>query len=654
MSKPTDCSEESAEQPDFKELFEEERRRRKAERRRRKKAEAILEQQQQQQQTVVPRNLGATPSNMRKNDLKGVVFPGNLALCPNLITMANLPNHYQETLEHLTSFYHGTAGELDTILTHTSEALLADMERVHLDQDDVLYPAEAPLTGLLGVHLARMFSQLNSKTESRVLPLTRPSIRLDRDRKNSQASTEPKEKKSKESKGSGANYCEPDVLICSEFGDEPFHYPVVVELGRVGAEEKKKIVAATANGVTVMQDAYFKRQPHKRLTYRTNQDQGPSELLPRPQLDEPVGALHPVLAVILRFNQKKLSTLMGTVSLLALYPRFPVDESRQFCALSVNLWDTAGVCVTLNQELFKRLLLSIALFSAPGFVQPGNFQIESNVYFHKVDGQDYCYKYFSDHPEGEYQRDHSMYLQEFSRLGAELVYPNTSADEAMQDATWHASKGRVIRYPVVQGSHIPTHASQFVPILEQLQSMHNAGFVHGDIRLSNMVFNPMHPNQSRLIDFDMAGEASTRTYPEGYTTELEDAERHEGASEFETLEKDHDLYSMGSIMKLFTCSDSSGHAKRWGKYADNPMSLVAAKTKRYRHLSLSPTKNFAKKVAKISDFLVGTRSPRQGNSPPTVKDSAPTVGDSPSAGRLGKRQRQAGVESSNKRQKHIL
>jgi hypothetical protein len=49
--------------------------------------------------------------------------------------------------------------------------------------------------------------------------------------------------------------------------------------------------------------------------------------------------------------------------------------------------------------------------------------------------------------------------------------------------------------------------------------MHDAGYVHGDIRCFNIVFGKC------LIDFDFGGKARAVTYPDGYMKELRDGYR---------------------------------------------------------------------------------------------------------------------------------
>ncbi len=49
-------------------------------------------------------------------------------------------------------------------------------------------------------------------------------------------------------------------------------------------------------------------------------------------------------------------------------------------------------------------------------------------------------------------------------------------------------KLRLIRYDYIDGSHIPTVTDQLSDIFEQLVELHSQGIVHGDIRLSNMIF----------------------------------------------------------------------------------------------------------------------------------------------------------------------
>lgn len=79
----------------------------------------------------------------------------------------------------------------------------------------------------------------------------------------------------------------------------------------------------------------------------------------------------------------------------------------------------------------------------------------------------------------------------------------------------------IISIPYYDGKRYATRPNHFLPIINQLEHLHVAGYVHGDIRAYNMVFH--HDKETadvtdgRLIDFDIGGpiESDTTRYPVG-------------------------------------------------------------------------------------------------------------------------------------------
>jgi hypothetical protein len=73
--------------------------------------------------------------------------------------------------------------------------------------------------------------------------------------------------------------------------------------------------------------------------------------------------------------------------------------------------------------------------------------------------------------------------------------------------------------------------------------------VHGDIRLSNIVFNG---EESTLIDFDFSGKEDEAQYPEGFNVIIHDGARHANAKGGANLAKVHDLFALSEVMRLFS------------------------------------------------------------------------------------------------------
>jgi hypothetical protein len=108
---------------------------------------------------------------------------------------------------------------------------------------------------------------------------------------------------------------------------------------------------------------------------------------------------------------------------------------------------------------------------------------------------------------------------------------------------------QVIAVPYKEGSHMASKWTDFIPIIRQLQTLHNVGYVHGDIRGFNVVFAG---NDGGLIDFDFSGKPEhKKTYPPGYRDSLCDGSRigsGDAKSRHHRLEFWHDWYALGRLI----------------------------------------------------------------------------------------------------------
>ena len=113
----------------------------------------------------------------------------------------------------------------------------------------------------------------------------------------------------------------------------------------------------------------------------------------------------------------------------------------------------------------------------------------------------------------------------------------------------------VLAVPYREGSHKVSKIKSFIPIIKQLEELHKAGFVHGDIRAFNVVFGESETENKDgkknvpgfLIDFDFSGEPGL-SYPEGYNRNLDDGRRIGGVEEHEKMEEWHDWYALGMLI----------------------------------------------------------------------------------------------------------
>lgn len=102
---------------------------------------------------------------------------------------------------------------------------------------------------------------------------------------------------------------------------------------------------------------------------------------------------------------------------------------------------------------------------------------------------------------------------------------------------------KIISIPYRKGSHIAKTPNAFLPIIDQLEKLHKAGFVHGDIRAFNTVFGD-NEKDGWLIDFDFGGRSTNDSpkYPPGYKSELGDGLRI--GEENDVITKWHDWYAL--------------------------------------------------------------------------------------------------------------
>jgi serine/threonine protein kinase len=102
---------------------------------------------------------------------------------------------------------------------------------------------------------------------------------------------------------------------------------------------------------------------------------------------------------------------------------------------------------------------------------------------------------------------------------------------------------KVIAVPFIEGSHQPQNKAQLLGVAKFLKKMHDQGFVHGDVRLLNIVFTD-EASDCQLIDFDFGGRSDDPllVYPPGYKEMLGDGKRIGSAGD--RILKWHDVYAI--------------------------------------------------------------------------------------------------------------
>ena len=128
----------------------------------------------------------------------------------------------------------------------------------------------------------------------------------------------------------------------------------------------------------------------------------------------------------------------------------------------------------------------------------------------------------------------------------------------------HLSKDerfQYLRYRYRKGDHRVKSIAQVILLLQQLNKVHAAGFVHSDVRQTNIAFS-YDGKHAWLIDFDLAAKEGT-PYPATYNSFLE--ERHPSASPRKPRKKEHDCYSLGVILERNEVRSEIVHQVKAGK-----------------------------------------------------------------------------------------
>ena len=151
---------------------------------------------------------------------------------------------------------------------------------------------------------------------------------------------------------------------------------------------------------------------------------------------------------------------------------------------------------------------------------------------------------------------------------------------------------RILRYPLLRGSWLPTHGGHLRSAVKALRRVHRAGFVHGDIRLQNFVFEAVDEEQplyqSHLIDFDYS-RASGSEYPTDLS-DVPDGQRHPvAAARSGPMEFSHDDFSLRFLLRKFRPCDTDAALRALFKDA---MRALDYESVSFHHDALRALKRF--------------------------------------------------------------
>lgn len=122
----------------------------------------------------------------------------------------------------------------------------------------------------------------------------------------------------------------------------------------------------------------------------------------------------------------------------------------------------------------------------------------------------------------------------------------------------------LLEYKRMEGKHGFSDTKQIRCLVSHLIEIHDKGFVHGDIRLSNIVCSG---DVAYFIDFDYSGKENEHTYPQNWNIFISDGQRHKDVKSGGVLRKQHDLHALLYILQLFKCESHPGYQTAITDYA---------------------------------------------------------------------------------------
>lgn len=208
-------------------------------------------------------------------------------------------------------------------------------------------------------------------------------------------------------------------------------------------------------------------------------------------------------------------------------------EEKEKIGVTPTLWEGP-----LDAGAVERLLVAVELVGRANFQRHDSWQVVKNSSF----GDGFVWKAYD-------YRGRAVAVEEKDRRSPEYSLRFIPGCQSVMSEPDFA----VIRYPFVEGAHVPSSVGQFKTLIEEVRRMHQQGVVHGDLRASNVVFGPR--GRVTVIDFDLAGPQDVRRYPAGFCRDIDDGKRARDASAGRPLLFSHDWYAVAAMMRMCALGD---------------------------------------------------------------------------------------------------
>ena len=156
--------------------------------------------------------------------------------------------------------------------------------------------------------------------------------------------------------------------------------------------------------------------------------------------------------------------------------------------------------------------------------------------------------------------DHTVYKfydtinQQYARPNAAIVQEVLDQDYLKGICERESSvdqRFQYLSYKWIEITEDTPKLEDFKPIMRDLDKLHNAGYVHSDVRLCNMLF-PKQTTEAKLIDFDLMDRVN-QPYPQCYNGYTKIFERHHDAKGCQERKKVHDKHSLRYIILELFC-----------------------------------------------------------------------------------------------------